>query len=145
MLNIEYSKYWYSICSIYGVTATFPSFCEYCTFTPILILVTDPRVSAFLPILKRTLCSDFIKGTHTEKKHQAIQLKPKLSLLPVSSLNGQTPFTAFERAILSASFVPNCFIWKHPWHISVLLACLKWIRLSKAWVLPQLPAWFRIS
>lgn len=93
--------------------------------TPILILETDPRVSAFLLILKRTLCSDFIKGTHTEKKHQAIQLKPKLSLLPTSSLNGQTPFTAFERAILSASFVPNYFIWKHPWHISALLACLK--------------------
>lgn len=113
--------------------------------TPILILVTDPRVSAFLLTLKRTLCSDFIKGTHTEKKHQAIQLKPKLSMLPVSSLNGQTPFTAFERAILSASFVPNCSIWKHSWHISALLACLKWIWLSKAWVLPRLPAWFRIS
>ena len=43
---------------------------------PVLVFVTDPRVSAFLLILKSTLCSDFIKGTHTEKKHQAIQLNP---------------------------------------------------------------------
>ena len=114
------------MCSIYAVTATFPSFREYCAFYSHLDTCNRPyRVSAFLLTLKCTLCSDFIKGTHTEKKHQAIQLKPKLSLLPVSSLNGQTPFTAFERAILSASFVPNCSIWKHPWHISALLACLK--------------------
>lgn len=47
-------------------------------YSSILTFVTDPIVSVFLLILKIILCSDFIKGTHTEKKHQAIKLNPNL-------------------------------------------------------------------
>lgn len=43
---------------------------------PILVFVIDPRGSAFLLILKITLGSGIIKGTHTEKTHQAILLNP---------------------------------------------------------------------
>lgn len=44
--------------------------------SPVLAFVIDPRVSAFLPMLRVTLWSDFIKGTHTEKTSQAILLNP---------------------------------------------------------------------
>lgn len=55
----------------------------------------------------------FYKGNSHREETPGNQVKPKLALLPISSLNGQMPFTAFERAILPASFIPNCFIWKH--------------------------------
>lgn len=73
--NIEYSAY--DICPVYSFTETFHSSSESCSSywrLPCLIFVTDPRVSTFLPILKITLWSNFIKGTHTEKSHQAILL-----------------------------------------------------------------------
>lgn len=91
----------------------------------------------------------FYKGNSHREETPGNQVKPKLALLPISSLNGQMPFTAFERAILPASFVPNCFIWKHPWHISELLACLSVILSAcqnhgSVWSLSQLPACVRI-
>lgn len=112
-------------CPSFGVCTRFHRRLSY------LGICNMPYIFVFLLILKITLCSDFIKETHTEKKHQAIKLNPKLVLLPISRLNGQTPFTAFERAILPASFVPNCFIWKHPEHITEVLACLNVILTVK--------------
>lgn len=41
------------------------------------------------------------------------------------------PSQILERAALSVSFVPNCFIWKHPQHTSELLACLNMILTVK--------------
>ena len=91
----------------------------------------------------------FYKGNSHREETPGNPVKPKLSPLPISRLNGQMPFTALERAILPASFVPNCFIWKHPWPISELLACLNaclTVRgLGPSSGLFWLPAWFEIS
>lgn len=56
------------------------------------------------------------------------------------------PSLLLERATLSVSFVPNCFIWKHPQYTSELLACpnmiltVKGLSSSPGLSLP--PAWF---